>query len=223
MPVYDDALLVGGTVAGLWLWAVIGPNAGVLYGKKTGDDLHRKKIKTKERQVERTERDGKHCGRSQIRQPIRARPSCSLFPSSDSLIPTAPSPHLPSSTSSSLFQAAPGPFSSAPTEVCPLLLLGTYLTRPAGKSTLLQILAGKRLVTTPGADIRVKGRDVFRDAPPGITFLGTEWSVYRLAPSVTTHASSKGYESCRQRRYRRLGILGLCWGLQTQGAPRSPC
>lgn len=47
----------------------------------------------------------------------------------------------------------------------------------AGKSTLLQILAGKRLVTSNGADIRVKGRDVFRDSPPGVTFLGTEWSV----------------------------------------------
>jgi len=57
LPVYEDALLVGGAVAGLWLRAVIGPNAGVLYGKKTRDDLHRKKIKTKERQVERTERE----------------------------------------------------------------------------------------------------------------------------------------------------------------------
>ena len=47
----------------------------------------------------------------------------------------------------------------------------------AGKSTLLQILAGKRLVTAEGADVRIKGKDVFRDSPPGVTFLGTEWFV----------------------------------------------
>jgi CCR4-NOT complex subunit CAF16 len=45
----------------------------------------------------------------------------------------------------------------------------------AGKSTLLQILAGKRLVTSKGSDVRVKGQDVFRDSPAGVTFLGTEW------------------------------------------------
>lgn len=45
----------------------------------------------------------------------------------------------------------------------------------AGKSTLLQILAGKRLVTAVGSDLRIKDRDVFRDSPPGVTFLGTEW------------------------------------------------
>jgi CCR4-NOT complex subunit CAF16 len=47
----------------------------------------------------------------------------------------------------------------------------------AGKSTLLQILAGKRLVTAEGADVRIKGKDVFRESPPGVTFLGTEWFV----------------------------------------------
>ena len=47
----------------------------------------------------------------------------------------------------------------------------------AGKSTLLQILAGKRLVTAEGADVRIKGKDVFRDSPPGVTFLGTEWFI----------------------------------------------
>lgn len=45
----------------------------------------------------------------------------------------------------------------------------------AGKSTLLQILAGKKLIA--GADVRIKGRDVFHDSPAGVTFLGTEWSV----------------------------------------------
>ena len=46
----------------------------------------------------------------------------------------------------------------------------------AGKSTLLQLLAGKRLIPA-GAEVKVKGRDVFRDSPSGVTFLGTEWSV----------------------------------------------
>lgn len=50
----------------------------------------------------------------------------------------------------------------------------------AGKSTLLQILSGKRLVTAPGASVCVKGHDVFRDTPPGISYLGTEWSVHEL-------------------------------------------
>jgi len=45
----------------------------------------------------------------------------------------------------------------------------------AGKSTLLQILAGKKLVA--GADVRIKGQDVFRNSPAGVTFLGTDWSV----------------------------------------------
>ena len=48
----------------------------------------------------------------------------------------------------------------------------------AGKSTLLQILAGKRLVALEGTRILIKGRDVFRDSPPGITYLGTEWKVF---------------------------------------------
>lgn len=53
-----------------------------------------------------------------------------------------------------------------------LPLINLYI---AGKSTLLQILAGKRLVTAVGSDLRIKDRDVFRDSPPGVTFLGTEW------------------------------------------------
>lgn len=47
----------------------------------------------------------------------------------------------------------------------------------AGKSTLLQLLSGKRLISTAGAELKVKGCDVFRDFPSGVTFLGTEWSV----------------------------------------------
>jgi CCR4-NOT complex subunit CAF16 len=45
----------------------------------------------------------------------------------------------------------------------------------AGKSTLLQVLAGKRLITAPGAQVKVLGKDVFRGYPAGVTYLGTEW------------------------------------------------
>ena len=45
----------------------------------------------------------------------------------------------------------------------------------SGKSTLLQILAGKRLISKEGTEVCIKGRDVFRQYPPGVTFLGTEW------------------------------------------------
>lgn len=45
----------------------------------------------------------------------------------------------------------------------------------AGKSTLLQILAGKRLISKPDTDVQIKERDVFRQYPQGVTFLGTEW------------------------------------------------
>ena len=43
----------------------------------------------------------------------------------------------------------------------------------AGKSTLLQILAGKKLIK--GADVTIKGLDVFYQFPEGVTWLGTEW------------------------------------------------
>ena len=60
---------------------------------------------------------------------------------------------------------------------CVVSLLERTDIASAGKSTLLHILAGKKLVTAPGAKINVLGRDVFRDFPPGIALLGTEWSV----------------------------------------------
>ena len=60
-------------------------------------------------------------------------------------------------------------------------MISIYYT--AGKSTLLQLLAGKRLVSMAGAELKVKGCDVFRESPSGVTFLGTEWSVaYRNSP-----------------------------------------
>lgn len=47
----------------------------------------------------------------------------------------------------------------------------------AGKSTLLQILAGKRLIK--GAEVLIKEKDVFRQYPGGVAFLGTEWFVLK--------------------------------------------
>jgi CCR4-NOT complex subunit CAF16 len=50
------------------------------------------------------------------------------------------------------------------------LLLGA---NGAGKSTLLKIIAGKNMTKSP---VLALGRDVFRDASSGITYLGTEWA-----------------------------------------------
>ncbi|KAF8076358.1 P-loop containing nucleoside triphosphate hydrolase protein [Lyophyllum atratum] len=90
----------------------------------------------------------------------------------------------------------------------------------AGKSTLLQILAGKRLVNTEGARIFVKGRDVFRDSPPGVTFLGTEWAmnpVVRGDIVVSAFLDSVGGYRHKERRDRLLDILDvdLDWHMHT--------
>jgi len=85
---------------------------------------------------------------------------------------------------------------------------------------LLQILAGKRLVSTQSADIRVKGRDVFRDSPPGVTFLGTEWAlnpVVRGDIVVSAFLDSVGGYRHKERRDRLLDILDvdLDWHMHT--------
>ncbi|KAJ7890820.1 P-loop containing nucleoside triphosphate hydrolase protein [Mycena leptocephala] len=80
----------------------------------------------------------------------------------------------------------------------------------AGKSTLLQILAGKRLVN--GADILIKDRDVFRDSPPGVTFLGTEWAmnpVVRGDIVVSHFLDSVGGYRHKERRDMLLDILDV--------------
>ncbi|KAJ6599089.1 P-loop containing nucleoside triphosphate hydrolase protein [Mycena vulgaris] len=80
----------------------------------------------------------------------------------------------------------------------------------AGKSTLLQILAGKRLVNA--ADIRIKDRDVFRDSPPGVTFLGTEWAmnpVVRGDIVVSHFLDSVGGYRHKERRDLLLDILDV--------------
>jgi len=51
----------------------------------------------------------------------------------------------------------------------------TLISGTAGKSTLLHILAGKKLIK--GADVTIKGLDVFHQFPEGVICLGTEWWV----------------------------------------------
>ncbi|KAG2077441.1 P-loop containing nucleoside triphosphate hydrolase protein [Suillus decipiens] len=80
----------------------------------------------------------------------------------------------------------------------------------AGKSTLLQILAGKRLVKN--AEIRINGLDVFRDSPPGVTFLGTEWAMNPVVRSdivVSTFLDSVGGYKYKERRDKLLDILDV--------------
>lgn len=82
----------------------------------------------------------------------------------------------------------------------------------AGKSTLLQILAGKRLISRPGTDVRIKGRDVFRNSPPGVTFLGTEWAmnpVVRGDIVVADFLNSVGGYRHKERRDQLLDILDV--------------
>ncbi|KZP17298.1 P-loop containing nucleoside triphosphate hydrolase protein [Athelia psychrophila] len=82
----------------------------------------------------------------------------------------------------------------------------------AGKSTLLQILAGKRLITSQGADVRIKDKDVFRQYPSGVTFLGTEWAmnpVVRGDIVVSTFLDSVGGYRHKERRDHLLDILDV--------------
>ncbi|KAG8935133.1 CCR4-NOT regulatory complex component [Tulasnella sp. 418] len=81
----------------------------------------------------------------------------------------------------------------------------------AGKSTLLQILAGKRM-TKPEARVTILGRDVFRNTPPGVTFLGTEWAMNPVVRSdiVVSHfLDSVGGYRHKARRDRLLDILDV--------------
>ncbi|KAG2013690.1 ABC transporter [Coprinopsis cinerea AmutBmut pab1-1] len=82
----------------------------------------------------------------------------------------------------------------------------------AGKSTLLQLLAGKRLISGPGASVKVKGRDVFRNTPSGVTFLGTEWAmnpVVRGDITVSAFLDSVGGYRHKERRDHLLDILDI--------------
>lgn len=81
----------------------------------------------------------------------------------------------------------------------------------AGKSTLLRLLAGKRL-PSQGSHILVFGKDVFHDAPRGITYLGTEWAMNPVVRSdilVSTFLDSVGGYRHKERRDKLLDILDV--------------
>ncbi|KAI0265098.1 P-loop containing nucleoside triphosphate hydrolase protein [Gloeopeniophorella convolvens] len=82
----------------------------------------------------------------------------------------------------------------------------------AGKSTLLQILAGKRLVSSEGTKVLIKERDVFRNSPPGVTHLGTEWAVNPVVRGdivVERFLDSVGGYRHKERRDHLLDILDV--------------
>jgi len=82
----------------------------------------------------------------------------------------------------------------------------------AGKSTLLQILAGKRLISKDDTHVEIKGRDVFRNSPPGVTFLGTEWAMNPVVRSdivVNDFLNSIGGYRHKERRDILLNILDV--------------
>ncbi|GJE87491.1 P-loop containing nucleoside triphosphate hydrolase protein [Phanerochaete sordida] len=82
----------------------------------------------------------------------------------------------------------------------------------AGKSTLLQILAGKRLISREGTEVKIKDRDVFRQYPHGVTFLGTEWAmnpVVRGDIKVEDFLNSVGGYRHKERRDLLLEILDV--------------
>ncbi|THG95825.1 hypothetical protein EW026_g5899 [Hermanssonia centrifuga] len=90
----------------------------------------------------------------------------------------------------------------------------------AGKSTLLQILAGKRLISKEGTDVKIKDKDVFRQYPHGVTFLGTEWAmnpVVRGDIVVADFLNSIGGYRHKTRRDILLDILDvdLDWHMHT--------
>lgn len=86
----------------------------------------------------------------------------------------------------------------------------THAHSPAGKSTLLRILAGKRL--TRARNCRIHGRDVFMAPPQGVVYLGTEWSanpVVRGDIVVSEFLDSVGGYRHKERRDRLLRILDV--------------
>ncbi len=128
--------------------------------------------------------------------------------------PANPDEPLAVSVPNLTFEFAPGSGAEPALRNCNLslqrgarcLLVGA---NGAGKSTLLRILAGKRLCET---SVRVFGRDVFRNAPRGITYLGTEWAMNPVVRSdiVVSHfLDSVGGYRHKARRDRLLDILDV--------------
>ncbi|KAJ3763183.1 P-loop containing nucleoside triphosphate hydrolase protein [Lentinula raphanica] len=80
----------------------------------------------------------------------------------------------------------------------------------AGKSTLLYILAGKRMIQQ--GDVHVFGKDVFKDFPPNLVYLGTEWAMnagVRRDIVVSDFLNSVGGYRHKERRDHLLDILDI--------------
>ncbi|KAJ3930403.1 MAG: P-loop containing nucleoside triphosphate hydrolase protein [Lentinula lateritia] len=80
----------------------------------------------------------------------------------------------------------------------------------AGKSTLLYILAGKRMIQK--GSVKVLGRDVFKDFPPNVVYLGTEWAMNtgtRGDIVVSDFLNSVGGYRHKERRDHLLDILDI--------------
>lgn len=80
----------------------------------------------------------------------------------------------------------------------------------AGKSTLLRILAGKKLTKTKTA--RIMGQDVFMNPPGGVVYLGTEWAnnpVIRSDIGVAHFLDSVGGYRHKERRDALLDLLDV--------------
>jgi len=70
----------------------------------------------------------------------------------------------------------------------------------------------KKLVSAVGAQVTIKGQDVFRNSPPGVTFLGTEWAmnpVVRGDIVVSAFLDSVGGYRHKERRDQLLDILDV--------------
>ncbi|KIK64014.1 hypothetical protein GYMLUDRAFT_427166 [Collybiopsis luxurians FD-317 M1] len=95
---------------------------------------------------------------------------------------------------------------SLPKGSCTLLIGGNG----AGKSTLLYILAGKRMIQQ--GQVRVFGKDVFKDFPPNLVYLGTEWAMnagVKRDIVVSDFLNSVGGYRHKERRDRLLDILDI--------------
>lgn len=80
----------------------------------------------------------------------------------------------------------------------------------AGKSTLLRILAGKKLTKTKTA--RIMGQDVFMNPPGGVVYLGTEWAnnpVIRSDIGIADFLDSVGGYRYKERRDVLLDLLDV--------------
>ncbi|KAI8084939.1 P-loop containing nucleoside triphosphate hydrolase protein [Halteromyces radiatus] len=80
----------------------------------------------------------------------------------------------------------------------------------AGKTSLLRILGGKRMIS--GTHINILGKNVFKDAPKGVTYLGTEWAnnpVVRSDLSVGYLLYSMGSTRWPERARRLLEVLDV--------------